>query len=223
MFALIEGDVVLYDADGNPLVLNGGDTVGATAGVIMAGAKDVDGNAAVLELAADGALRVNPSLGGNVGNRVFAALEDSGGDVNLYVDGSTTSVPYSYDADASDDIYITQIRFVINATDIQFKEGSGDGTFHKLNALTNGLLLQVRSESTTYDLANFKRDEEFLAFGGNDVFDKAGTSDLLTASYKTSGIKLVAGSADFVKVTVRDDLENAGHIFFACYVMGYKV
>lgn len=204
-------------------ILNEGTSVGAGVYGVMAGGLDPSDNAKWIELDADGRIRVaSVSEASDPTKRVFAALEDSGGDQNMYVDGSGTPVEYSFDADSTDDIYVTKIRVVINAADIQFKDGSGSGTFHKIDAITNGLKLEVRSNSTTVELANFKRDEDFLAFGGNDIIDQTDTSDLLTATYESSGVVLKAGTGDFVKVTVRDDLENAGHIFLGCWIKGYK-
>lgn len=219
-----EAHVVPYDDVNNvALPIVEGTSVGATKpGTLVAGLDPSD-NAKFFELDANGRIRVAATTEPtDLSKRVFAALEDSGGATNMYVDGSGTAVEYTFDADASDDIYITQVRIVINAADIQFKEGSGSGTFQKINALTNGLKLEIRTSSTTYELVNFKRDEEFLAFGGNDIIDQTDTSDLLTATYDSEGVLLGAGSGDFVKVTVRDDLENAGHIFLGCWIKGYK-
>lgn len=190
---LNQAPVVLYDSDGNPINI------------------DVNGRIAVTTT-------VEPT---DPSKRVFAPLTSSGA-INMYVDGSSTPVVFIYEADETEDVYITQIRFVINAADIQFKPGSGNGTFQKINAITNGLLLQVTSDGTTVDLSNFKRDEEFLAFGGNDILDQTDTSDLMTATYDSDGVVLKANTADNVKVTVRDNIVNAGHIFMACYVKGYK-
>lgn len=216
--------VKLYDANGNVLPVLEGDAIGASDYGLLVAGLDPDDNAKFLELDANGRIRVvSQAEPGEIAKRIFSPLEDASSNTNLYVDGSVTPVTYTYDAHATEDVYITQIRFVINASDIQFKEGSGSGTFHKLDALTNGVKLEVRSDSTTIELANLKRDEEFLAFGGNDIFDQTGTSDLLTATYDSTGIVLMGGSADFVKVTIRDNLENAGHIFFGCWVKGFRV
>jgi hypothetical protein len=190
---------------------------------LMAGAVDPTAKAQWLQL--DSALRLKVTTRNeptDITKRVFEPLKN-GAAINMYVDGSVTPQVFVFNADPSKDIYVTQIRFVVNAADIRFKAGVGAGTFQALNALTNGLLLQVRTNSTTVDLSNFKRDEEFLAFGGNDILDQTDTSDLLTATYDCDGVKLVAASGDFVKATVRDNLTNAGHIFLACYVKGYTL
>ena len=62
-----------------------------------------------------------------------------------------------------------------------------------------------------------------LGSGSGDTLDQTGAFDVQTATmYFPNGIKLVNGTADFIKVTVNDDLVDANNKWLRCYVKGYE-
>jgi hypothetical protein len=141
-------------------------------------------------------------------------LRDSGGSEDLITNGSVTPVEFTFDADDADgyDIYLREIRMIMSCGGISF---DGD-SFGKGSALTNGLLLEVTvNDGAFYEVINVQINEDVLRFAtsqGINLFSEfASENDVLVASYQFSGReKLVAGSDDNVKITVRDNYTNVG-------------
>lgn len=145
-------------------------------------------------------------------------VEDSGDSPSLLVDGSTTPVEFSYDADATHDISIQEIGFVLAANSVAF----GNGNFGAIGGpLTNGLLVQITSDGNTGTVANLTRNECFVHFASPGGFQWVVSSkDMMSSTYLIGGgLKLKAGTADRVKITVRDNISAAG-AYFQCIVKG---
>lgn len=139
-------------------------------------------------------------------------LTDSGGSEDLIVNGSGTPVEFTYEADPAEDIFLRELRVIMSCNGIGF---DGD-SFGKGHALTNGLLVEVTvNDGAFYDLINVKINEDMLRFAtsqGINLFSEfSAATDVLVASYQFSGReKLVAGSSDELKITVRDNYTNVG-------------
>lgn len=106
------------------------------------------------------------------------------------------------------------VRIILSDSDVQFQ-----GTkFGNINKITNGLLLQVRSSGTTYDIGNFKKTEDLVgaARGKCDVL--AG-EQALVVDFPFDGTPLVSGS-DYVRALVRDDIDGLKNL--EVYVFGRK-
>ena len=149
-------------------------------------------------------------------------LEDSGGSSDLGVDGSGTPVEFTFDADPTDDIRLASLRFVLICNTIRTDVGS----FGPLNsALTNGVKVEVRSNSVTTQIALLKETVHFLGFHGpsSQPFDRSGSYDQMIIQHSFGGTKLFAGTGDFVKVTVQDDLSSNQFEYFFVSVAGQKV
>jgi len=185
--------------------------------------KDTAGNIRLIRLSVDGTqISTSTILPTNLSRTINEPVLDSGNSDDLLVDGSSTPVVFQYVADATYDAYINEIKFVFVALAIDYDGGH----FLRGNSLTNGVQLDIRSEDNTVNMFNFKYNEDFLAFSGgasNDFLDKTGVTDIQTASLNLgSGVKLVGGSGDFIKVTIQDDIDAAGHYWFKCYVKGHQ-
>jgi len=137
---------------------------------------------------------------------------------SLLVDGSTTPVVFEYTPDPANDISIQEIKFTVAANSITF---GTDYFGSKSGPLTNGLLLEAVVESGTITLYNFVQNESFVNFASPGGFLWVVSSkDMMTSDYLIGGgLVLRAGSADRIRVTVRDDLSSAG-VYFRCYVKG---
>lgn len=149
-------------------------------------------------------------------------LKDGGSSDDLAVNGSSTAVEFSIGADATDDIRLASLRFVMIANQIRTDQGS----FGPLtSALTNGLKVEVRSNSVTTEIYLLKETVHFLGFHGpsSQPFDRSGPYDQMIVQHSFGGTKLIAGSGDFVKVTVQDDLSSSQFEFFFASVSGQKV
>jgi hypothetical protein len=137
---------------------------------------------------------------------------------SLLVDGSTTPVVFSYDADPTYDIALQEIRFTIAANSITF----GDDRFgSRAGPLPNGLLVEVLLESGTVVLYNLVQNESFVNFSSPGGFEWVVSSkDMMTSDYVIGGgLSLRAGTTDKVQVTVSDNLTSAG-LYFRCFVRG---
>lgn len=140
-------------------------------------------------------------------------LRDDGGDYDLVVNGATTPVEFTYEApDDGYDVYLRELRLIVSCGGINFNGAS----FGKGAALANGLLIEVTvNDGSFYDLINVQINEDFLRFAtsqGINLFSEfSAANDVLVASYQFSGReKLVSGSGDNVKITVRDNYTNFG-------------
>lgn len=142
----------------------------------------------------------------------------NGGSPNLLVNGSTTPVEFTYNADPTYDISIMEIGFVIASNSLTY----GTGYFGAVaGPLTNGLLVEITSDGNTGVVANLTQNECFVHFSSPGGFDWIVSSkDMVYSTYVVGGgLKLHAGTGDNIKVTVRDNLSAAG-VYFQCMVKG---
>jgi hypothetical protein len=153
-------------------------------------------------------------------------LED-GGSKDLLVNGSGTPVVFTVLADPTDDIIITELRFVMSSQSLDW-----DGTsFGKGSALSNGILVQTQLDEAVSPttLATLQINENFLEFAtsaGINVAQLPATGSVaLVASFQFNGTeRLVAGSSDFLKATIQDNLTVGalGLNYLVGVVYGYK-
>jgi len=186
---------------------------------VITGKDNVGGSYVNLSVTSDGFLRVVEAVS-DIDSIFIVPLLSGTSSTSLLVDGSSNPKIFQVTASLTKDKYLEEIRFIANAADIQF-----DGAaFMKINnTLVSGVLLQIQASGTLSNVYNFRQSEDFLVFGGNDILDQTDTSDLLVASLKLNGTTILySGSSDFVKVTVRDNLINAGNLYFKCYVRGFE-
>jgi len=224
-------------ADGWPLYLV--DNAGHVVGVVLDGAiyrlqadaKIAKGASDLVHLdaidTASGRGRLEATLLTQAGDPVsFPSVSESikndfvlnAGSSDLRVDGSITPVIFEYLADATHDLALQEIRFTIAANSITF---GTDYFGSKSGPLTNGMLVEVVVESGTVVLYNLIQNESFVNFSSPGGFEWVVSSkDMMTScSVIGGGLVLRSGSADKVRVTVRDDLSSAA-VYFKCYVKG---
>lgn len=218
---------ILYDAYGNPVAtLDGYNLVVTSPGLPVMGRRE-NGTAAFLLLGTDGSLQISTSVTPtNLSNIVNTFLVNGASSPDLLVNGSSTPVLFNFNAHSTLDTFIVNLKFIAVATDIQIQ---GTRFLDKTSALTNGILVQVRSNSNTVDLHNIQISEDFLTFsggfGGNtgDFLDQTDSNDVMTSTFSFgSGVKLVAGSGDFIRVTIRDNVTDAGNKYLRALVKGYR-
>lgn len=184
----------------------------------------LDGGARRIQVEASIAPGQSVSIGApvpeNPTNIVRQKLLNSGSS-NMLVDGDPTPIVFQFDADATDDIKIGEIRLVFSATAINMDGNS----FGADPDLANGCLLEVNSGGSLVTLANVVRNEDFLSFpGGLPFLDRSGVQDILAVSYNLGGaVKLIAGTGDYVRMTIRDDINGTSYKLFEATVYGVKV
>jgi hypothetical protein len=136
-------------------------------------------------------------------------------------------VEFTVGADPTNNIVITEIRLVFTAGAINWGHfGKGGGL------LTNGVHIDAEiNDGTHLDFVTMDRNEDFVRLPssrGGATFSEfnASGNDMLGASVVMSGIneRLIAGTTDFVRVQIRDDLTSAARDidYFTATLYGYK-
>lgn len=195
---------LLVDTNNNELPVQDNVTIPAsTPGLIIMGS-DQDGKAQRLAVSPLGNLLVTISPGDIPPARVVRQDLLNGSNENMVVNGSGTPVPFSFPADATDDIYVTKLVMMISTDSIQ----TNYSYFIQKPGLTNGCLLEIRSNSVTYELANFKITEDFFKLPEIPFVEAGLAKAVMVVSYPLPQLALVGGSADFVKMTIRDELDD---------------
>ena len=218
--------VVLYDANGDTVTVRHGDGYNATQPGLLIHGQDAYGSGiralqtiedagGVNRLAVDARLAPGTSITigapipENIGNLLIGKLTNTGGSGDMIVDGSVTPVVFSYNADSTNDIGMGELRMVVTTQDFTFDGSSFGGK----PALTNGILIEFISEGNNILFLTLKRNEDFLFFPSTVglTLNNTGPKDVLVASIVLGGgPKLKAGTADAVKMTIRDNLTGGG-------------
>lgn len=147
-------------------------------------------------------------------------FEDSAGNSDIAVDGSTTNVVFEAKAIPGQTRAVRSVRWIFHDADFRPNKGDDFGQSHG-GGLTNGLLFvaiqggietQLLSSTTIRYVSDLlQSSDDFLSV---EVAVNGGLDDLFTADFVfEEDIILVEGSLDTIKVTVRDDLSV---LFFAC-------
>lgn len=144
----------------------------------------------------------------------------------MSVNGSSTSVVYSYSPSGGDVIYIDKLTIILQ------DPGSMDvGDFGSIASLTNGVLIEYQSNGTTAEFANLQDNGDiattFSSFWGPPVGGESGigftdANDTIIATYEfPNPIELDAASSDYFRITIRDNLTSIS--FLQASVMTRKI
>lgn len=129
---------------------------------------------------------------------------------NMNVDGSTTTVIFSIDAESgvgAQDLVVQEMRFESIDSNVKI------GNFLGINtALTNGVLVRVTSDGTPFDflpIANTFHFETHFAFGpggkSDIIFDSP--NDGVSSTFSpTNPFVLRKDTSDKIEILIRDDL-----------------
>jgi len=140
---------------------------------------------------------------------------------SLLVNGSSTPVVFSYDADSTYDVSLQEIKFVVVANSVTFGSSSFGAA---AGPLTNGLLVEIIAGGVTGTIDNLLQNESFVNFASPGGFEWVISSkDMMASTYTIGGgLKLIHGTADKVRITVRDNLSAAG-VYLKCFVKGNRL
>jgi len=143
----------------------------------------------------------------------------NGSSDDLLVDGSSTPVSFSYNADASKDIALNAITIALVSNTLSF----GAENLGAVNALTNGVEISIDQGGNSGVLAIIKQNEDFLHVATPGGFQLLfANKDVISAIISLGGgVVLEAGSSDKVTVKIQDDLSSAGD-YFRASVQGVK-
>jgi hypothetical protein len=144
---------------------------------------------------------------------------------DLRVNGSVTPVPFNISPDTTMDIYIKELRFFGNGNGIKF------GQFLSTSALTNGILVEVKSDDKiiTFDpirtTDDFKHEFSFGTGQGFQLHVQSGRDDFLAAFTFDSPFPLrkigTFATDDYIRVTIRDNL-TSGLLVLQFIAFGFK-
>lgn len=137
----------------------------------------------------------------------------NGSNISMTVNGSGTPVQYSW-APATNETW-----YLVGLTLFLIETGTMDATdFGSGSALTNGLLIEIRSKGTTYTFCNIQNNMDLgVLFGGSGQGSSGGLFAGTSGFYDTNDIfqgqslfevpiKLQNSTGDFIRITVRDNL-----------------
>lgn len=137
---------------------------------------------------------------------------DSSGSHNINVDGSTTPVAFSFDADAYVDFQVNEVHIILQG------EGMVGNTSYKnfgnghINGLTNGILFQITLSGVTFDwfLHPIKKLGQFFHYQDDwqEVESMVTTEIDMFSSFYMQDILLRAGTTDKIEIIIQDDLSN---------------
>jgi len=227
--------VLLYDSNARPIVYDDGATPTDPHG-ILGGSLDPANKFVAHRALYDTAdlvyrqqteARLAPGSQVNIGTGIPANPADlvvrfcmNGASANLRVDGSVTSVVFTFAPTGTDVYAIKELLVVFAADDFEF-----DGlSFGPNTLLTNGVKIETVINSVTTELFNIKQNEDFLRFPGRPpIVNNTGPKDVLAASFGFGGsVKLHASSSDSINVVVRDNLTSVKYKYFTATVFAEK-
>jgi len=223
--------VKLYDALGNALkvVQDGSDYLLGAAAKISKGASDlvfldaIDTDSGLGRLKTtlytpDGDPVAFGSVPPNPASIKNDFVKDGTSNSSLLVNGSSTPVIFTYDADSTYDISLQELKFVMASNSITF----GSNYFGATSGpLPNGLLVEVISNGNTGTVYNLTQNECFVHLASPGGYQWVVSSkDMMSSAWLIGGgLKLIHGTADKIRVTVRDNLSSVG-VYFKCCVKG---
>jgi len=149
----------------------------------------------------------------------------NGSSSNLAVNGSVTPVAFVYSPPASRDIRIDDICVMAETTNaLSFGNKFIDTT---IATLTNGLLFEIKANDEAYTWATLKRTRDFVELTKQDGMDLiTGTPNFARFCLWLPANLVLAkdgtfASADYLRVTVRDDLRAI--TFMEMFFQGVKL
>ena len=199
--------VKLYDALGNALkvVQDGSDYLLGAAAKISKGASDLVFLDAIDTVSGRGRLKTtlytpdgDPVAFGSVSPNPTSILNDfvkNGSSPSLLVNGSSTSVVFTYPAHSTYDISLQEIKFVMASNSITF----GSGYFGATSGpLTNGLLVEITAGGSTGTAYNLVQNECFVFFATPGGYNWVVSSkDMMSSAWLIGGgLKLIHGPSD---------------------------
>lgn len=150
---------------------------------------------------------------------IFIENFKNAGSMDMRVNGSVTPVVFVIPLDAIKSIFVEEISFYGGGNGIQFgKHISQSGT-----GLTNGVLVEIKSNNETVTLPLLKKTEDYknkFAFGGGGRgttfrIDIQSGADQFVATFIPSSpfvLKKIgefgSGNDDYVKITIQDNLTS---------------
>ena len=151
---------------------------------------------------------------------------ESGGSGDLNVDGSSTPVVFTVDADPTKDLQIAALTMAYSINSIMEFDGESFGS-DSGGALTNGVEVSAVVEggnAITLGLVKLNEDLLRFAYPSAPMLSFTGDADIIVVTVFLGNVHLKAGTADKVQVKVQDDLTTGALdiAYFRATVHGVK-
>lgn len=137
--------------------------------------------------------------------------------MNIDADAGSGFKTFTFPMDSLNDIFVTEIRFFGKGNGIQF------GSFLNIATIANGILVEIKTDNNIVSFPAIRTTEDFadkFSFGGGDNFQlyiQSG-ADKFTASFIASAFPLRragtfgVGNDDYIKITIRDDIDQVAQL-----------
>lgn len=222
--------VVLYDANGNPVMVKHGDGYDTTqSGVLMHGQdaygsgvkvlqtiEDVSGGinrlAVDARIAPGSSIVVGTPIPDDLSDYLIIPLTNGSGSDSMIVNGSVTPVEFTVKApDISDgyDIALGELRIVVSTQDFTFDGNS----FGSQSELANGVVVEIVAGDSAIIVIRVHVNEDFLFFPSTAgiTLNNTGPKDILMASIQLGGGPIMyRGSSDKVSIKIQDNITGGG-------------
>lgn len=149
----------------------------------------------------------------------FQKYARNAGSFAMAVDGSTTNVTFEVSADATDDLVVDFLNFQAFDSGIKIDKFLGEN-----NELTNGILIEIKSEDQVFQFQPIKNTTEFnslFALGPGRGFQLifASGADSMVATFGPGSPFVIKkqgtyGTDDYIRVIIRDDLTGVNRLRF---------
>lgn len=159
-------------------------------------------------VSSDGRLLVDALSSSPIGS-VYAYLLN-GTSSEMAIDADPTPVEFIWEPDAVE-IEGLSLSLILEDATIYF----GD-KYAGISALSNGVLIEAKAQDVVYSIANIQRTRELFQLalpGGFEVY--AATPDCARAEITLVGLHFAPtgtyATDDYVKITIRDDIDGLSH------------
>lgn len=159
----------------------------------------------------------------SLGTREFLFAKN-GGSTALNVDGDPAPVEFTVAANASKDLLVEALRFYALDSGIKVDKFLGENT-----ALTNGILVEIKSDDEVFTFPLIKRTTDFHAYFAlsrgeefNLIF-ASGEDSMIATFFPEKNFFIrkqgTFGTDDYIKITIQDNIDSVNRLeFFASII-----
>lgn len=136
----------------------------------------------------------------------------NGASYEMNINGSGTPQAFQWQPTANHDVEIVSLSLIVEEPTISFGT-----TFFGATSLSNGLLIEMKAEDTTYTIANLQYTRDTVVWSAPGGFDLFAASPDMCRVYHAfpSGLLLKKSGTyvnpDYIRITVRDNISSLNY------------